>query len=81
MEILLGNVGDTFLELLAPLLLDVQTLRLVLLWLEVPVKQSLKLLPILLLTQGLLLDGWNILVHFFRNRVLLLVTFGRSASC
>ena len=40
-HILLGDVGDGLLELLAPLLLDVQGLALVLLGLQVLVEESL----------------------------------------
>jgi hypothetical protein len=55
-HILLGDVGNGLLELLAPLLLDVQGLGLVLLWFQVLVEQSLKLLPLVLLPQPLFLD-------------------------
>lgn len=55
-HILLGYVCDGFLKLFSPLLLDVQGLALVLLWFQVLIEESLKLLALMLLTQSLLLD-------------------------
>ena len=55
-HVLLGYVCDGFFELFSPLLLDIQGLALVLLGFEVLIKESLKLLALVLLSQSLLLD-------------------------
>ena len=55
-HVLLGDGRDRLLELLAPLLMDVQGLALVLLGFQVLVEESLQLLALVLLPQPLLLD-------------------------
>ena len=80
LQVLFRNTCDGLLELLAPLLLDVEGLGLVLRGTQVPVEKQLELLPVLFFEKALVVDGGQISLKLFWEYVLLLVTFGNGAA-
>ena len=75
-HVFFGDVGNGVFELSTPLLLDIEGLALVLLGFQVFVEESLKLLALVLLSQALLGDGREVLIHVLWNGILFFVDFG-----
>jgi hypothetical protein len=77
-EVFLGNIANSFLELLTPLFLNVERFHVVLLGLQIFIEQTLKLLSVLLLSKALFINAWHKFKVVLWDSVFLLVGLGSS---
>jgi hypothetical protein len=79
-HVLLGDACNGLFELTAPLFLDVKSLGLILLRLQVFIKKSLQLFALVLFSQALFRDGREVLIHILRDGILFFIDLRRSTS-